>query len=82
MQRMTSILCEDHGPVHLITINRPDQMNSLDFEANAELVEVWRAFTGALRLESQSFHDLGHTRDLAEGTASFREKRTPRSSGH
>ena len=79
---MTSILCEDHGPVHLITINRPDQMNSLDFEANAELVEVWRAFTGALRLESQSFHDLGHTRDLAEGTASFREKRTPRSSGH
>jgi enoyl-CoA hydratase/carnithine racemase len=41
---MTHILCEDHGPVRLITINRPNQMNSLDFEANDELVEVWRAF--------------------------------------
>jgi enoyl-CoA hydratase/carnithine racemase len=41
---MTQIVCEDHGPVRLITINRPNQMNSLDFEANDELVEVWRAF--------------------------------------
>jgi enoyl-CoA hydratase/carnithine racemase len=44
MQSMRNILYEDHGPVRLITINRPDRMNSLDFEANAELVEVWRAF--------------------------------------
>ena len=29
----------------------------------------------ALRLESRSFHDLGRTEDLAEGTASFRERR-------
>jgi enoyl-CoA hydratase/carnithine racemase len=42
--RMANILWEDHGPVRLITINRPDQMNSLDFAANAELVDVWRAF--------------------------------------
>lgn len=41
---MTHILCEDHGPVRLITINRPNQMNSLDFAANDELVEVWRVF--------------------------------------
>lgn len=41
---MGSILWEDHGPVRLITINRPDQMNSLDFAANAELIDVWRAF--------------------------------------
>jgi enoyl-CoA hydratase/carnithine racemase len=41
---MASILWRDHGPVRLITINRPDQMNSLDFAANAELVDVWRAF--------------------------------------
>jgi enoyl-CoA hydratase/carnithine racemase len=41
---MASILWQDHGPVRLITINRPDQMNSLDFAANAELVDVWRAF--------------------------------------
>src|SRR4051794_7510438 len=41
---MADILYQDHGPVRLITINRPDRMNSLDFGANAELVEVWRAF--------------------------------------
>ena len=29
----------------------------------------------ALRLESRSFHDVGLTEDLAEGTASFREGR-------
>lgn len=29
----------------------------------------------ALRLESRSFHDVGITEDLAEGTAAFREKR-------
>jgi enoyl-CoA hydratase/carnithine racemase len=44
MQHMANIVCEDHGPVRLITINRPDQMNSLDFEANRELVQVWREF--------------------------------------
>lgn len=41
---MGSIRCEDFGPVRLITIDRPDKMNSLDFEANDELVQVWRAF--------------------------------------
>jgi enoyl-CoA hydratase/carnithine racemase len=29
----------------------------------------------ALRLESISFHGLGQTRDLGEGTTAFREKR-------
>lgn len=29
----------------------------------------------ALRLESRSFHDLGQTEDLAEGTTAFRERR-------
>jgi enoyl-CoA hydratase/carnithine racemase len=29
----------------------------------------------ALRLESRSFHDVGFTEDLAEGTAAFRERR-------
>ncbi|MDB5575109.1 MAG: hypothetical protein JWR80_285 [Bradyrhizobium sp.] len=41
---MSDIFWEDRGPVRLITINRPEQMNSLDFAANEELVEVWRAF--------------------------------------
>ncbi len=38
------ILCEDHGHVRLITINRADKMNSLDFAANDRLIEIWRAF--------------------------------------
>ena len=29
----------------------------------------------ALRLESRSFHDVGQTEDMAEGTSSFRERR-------
>lgn len=41
---MTDILYETHGAVRLITINRADKMNSLDFEANAELVRIWREF--------------------------------------
>ncbi len=39
-----NILCESHGRVRLITINRPEKMNSLDLAANNEFVEIWRAF--------------------------------------
>jgi transposase len=35
---------EAHGPVRLITIDRADKMNSLDFEANDALTERWREF--------------------------------------
>ncbi|MCA3300496.1 MAG: enoyl-CoA hydratase/isomerase family protein, partial [Roseomonas sp.] len=38
------ILVERHGHVWLITINRPEKMNSLDFTANDDLVASWRAF--------------------------------------
>lgn len=41
---MPDILYERHDRVRLITINRPDVMNSLDFTANDALVEAWRAF--------------------------------------
>src|SRR5215207_8663840 len=41
---MSDILCEQHGGVTLITINRADRMNSLDFAANDELVDAWRRF--------------------------------------
>jgi enoyl-CoA hydratase/carnithine racemase len=38
------ILYEKHGPLRLITIDRADKMNSLDFEANDALTERWREF--------------------------------------
>jgi enoyl-CoA hydratase/carnithine racemase len=49
---MSDIIYETDGPVAIITINRPGKMNSLDFEANDALVEVWRSFAAddALRV--------------------------------
>lgn len=41
---MADISYEKHGGVRLITIHRPEKMNSLDFEANNELIDAWRAF--------------------------------------
>lgn len=38
------ILYERRGPVRLITINRPQVMNSLDFAANDRLTALWREF--------------------------------------
>ncbi len=38
------ILYDSHGAVRLITINRPDKMNSLDFAANDALVDAFRRF--------------------------------------
>jgi enoyl-CoA hydratase/carnithine racemase len=38
------IIYEADGPVRVITINRPERMNSLDFAANDQLVECWRTF--------------------------------------
>ncbi|MFG1238361.1 enoyl-CoA hydratase-related protein [Xanthobacter autotrophicus DSM 597] len=41
---MSDIRCDRHGKVWLITIDRPSVMNSLDFAANDDLVEVFRDF--------------------------------------
>lgn len=41
---MSDIRYERHGHVRLITIDRPQVMNSLDFTANDELVACWREF--------------------------------------
>ena len=41
---MSDISYEKHGAVRLITINRADKMNSLNFAANDELVAVWHEF--------------------------------------
>ena len=41
---MSDIRCDRHGKVWLITIDRPSVMNSLDFAANDELVEIFRDF--------------------------------------
>ncbi len=40
------ILYEAHGHVRLLTIDRADKMNSLDFAANDRLIERWREFAG------------------------------------
>lgn len=41
---MSNILYEKKGHVRLITINRAEKMNSLDFTANDELVDIWHEF--------------------------------------
>jgi len=41
---MSDIRYEKLGRVRLITIDRAQKMNSLDFEANDRLVEAWREF--------------------------------------
>jgi enoyl-CoA hydratase/carnithine racemase len=41
---VSDIKYDQHGPVALITIDRPDRMNSLDFAANELLVEAWQRF--------------------------------------
>lgn len=41
---MSNILYEKKGHVRLITINRAEKMNSLDFTANDELVDMWHEF--------------------------------------
>ena len=41
---MADIAYEKHGAVRLITINRADKMNSLDFAANEALIDIWRTF--------------------------------------
>jgi len=38
------LLYDRHGHVRLITINRPEKMNSLDFQASGALVEIWKEF--------------------------------------
>ena len=42
---------------------------------------VGQAFSEALKAEIRSFHDLGSSADLAEGTAAFRERRPARFQG-
>jgi len=41
---MSNVLYDQRGPVTLITIDRSDKMNSLDFAANDELTEAWQRF--------------------------------------
>ena len=38
------VLYERQGHVRLITINRPERMNSMDFAANDVLIERWKEF--------------------------------------
>lgn len=51
------------------------------FAKDVMLKSFGLATAEALRLESRSFRDLANTKDLAEGTAAFREKRTAKFEG-
>ena len=51
------------------------------FAKDVMLRSFGRTMEEALKLESRSFRDLAHTKDLAEGTASFREKRDAKFEG-
>ncbi len=51
------------------------------FAKEVMLRAVGMPLDDSLRLESRSFYDISSTKDLAEGTAAFREKRSPRFSG-
>ena len=42
---MSNIILEKKDGVWLLTINREDKMNSLDFESHFELVEMWKDFS-------------------------------------
>ena len=41
---MSNIILEKKDGVWLLTINREDKMNSLDFASHFELVEIWKDF--------------------------------------
>jgi enoyl-CoA hydratase/carnithine racemase len=51
------------------------------FAKDVMLKSFGLSIEAALRFESRSFRDLAETRDLAEGTASFRERREARFDG-
>ncbi len=42
---MSNIIVEKEDGVWLLTINRENKMNSLDFESHYELVEIWKDFS-------------------------------------
>ena len=43
MNKLSTLLIEDHGPVRIVTINRPQVLNALSGEVVAELSEVAHA---------------------------------------
>jgi enoyl-CoA hydratase/carnithine racemase len=51
------------------------------FAKEVVLAAYGRSLADALKLESRSFRDLAETRDLAEGTRAFREKRQAKFEG-
>jgi enoyl-CoA hydratase len=43
-ETVTSILLVDHGPVRVLTFNRPDQLNALDDDSRLGLIDALRRF--------------------------------------
>ena len=54
---MSNFVYEKHGHVRLIMINRPDKMNSLDLDANDEMVEIWNEFDEDDEFDEDSFEE-------------------------
>jgi enoyl-CoA hydratase/carnithine racemase len=46
-----AVLFEKRAPIAVVTLNRPDAMNALDFEADDRLLDVWREFRDDERLQ-------------------------------
>jgi enoyl-CoA hydratase/carnithine racemase len=73
------ILCENHEiRIEDIPFGIRSPKSS---KAESGEYEVGMPLDEALRLESRSFHDVGLSSDLAEGTTAFREKRQARFTG-
>ena len=41
---MAKVEVEVRGPIFIVTLNRPEVLNAIDFEANDLLIEAWRRF--------------------------------------
>ncbi|MCU1355773.1 MAG: enoyl-CoA hydratase [Acidimicrobiales bacterium] len=75
MHQLTGIRVESDGPVRIVTLDRPDELNAFSEELHAEFVQAWRdieddddaraiVLTGAGRAFSAggSFEDFEHRR--------------------
>jgi enoyl-CoA hydratase len=81
-----TLLCEAHGPVTLLRLNRPQALNALNTQTLADLIAAFAnkemvnaAFETGLAqgilFERRLFNGLCATADKQEGMSAFVEKR-------